>query len=250
MNLSEDQKKLIEANRTKAQEIRKQCTAGLASTCKSANVSTQFIRNDNNGSTQCKHAKSLCDGAGPSKICYDSHKNSNVLNYPSEVSIRNPNPKHDTNQAADSALNLGSYQQLSTQQKIEENRKRAIALRALRNKSSEKLSSDSDKSQPLKDSKPIQHLYNKPVHNATCFLMNTKRFYVATKFHGQLIALIKERPSRQYDNTTCRWSLDLEDHDAFIESSQSLKPQVNTLIFTFSWFLIQQRRIVATRNFF
>ena len=237
MNLSEGQKILIEANRIKAQEIRKQRAQNLTASTTCGNEPAQITNSYNTKYQDIVPGRNRTFSHTNSPHKYDNIID-NVTRPPNEQSN---SPITVDNKIDNSDLKKDAYQKLSIQQKIEENRKRAVALRALKNQSSEqsssakeKIKSSEDKSQ-IKEIKYIssstnQPLYDRPVHVATCCLMNAKRFFVATKFHSQLIALIKQMPSRQYDSSSSRWSLDLEEHDTFIESTQILQPQVIKLI--------------------
>lgn len=219
MNLSEDQKKRIEANRARALELKRLRTqntyqANREAVCSTTlgSTSSLFLQH---GSTSSTHGKNL------------------------NLSSVRPSVVSDH-----SSVKVNLTETSSVQDKIEENRKRALALRAAKQKAcTESVSTCSMNSQPkssLEDSmknatknipphnypRSSNPQYSGPVHVANCCLESQTRFNVCSKFHSQLIAVIKGMPSRQYDQKTCKWSIHINEHDDFIESCKFLKPQV------------------------
>ena len=226
MNLSEEQKKRIEANRIRALELQKQRNQRALIPPHNPNQPSTF-----------------------SKLQPESHSTLHKFRTQSVQSEKESpdNRSSSTFANGDSAgqpLNNGKdfADQRTMQQKIEESRKRAIALRA----SKSSLTSNQQKNHispivnsptinspimpsTIKEGIPLQNdisSYSGPVHLATCCLLSPSRFYVSTKFHSQLIAIIKDMPSRCYDTKTCKWSLHVDEHDRFLESCKFLKPQV------------------------
>eukprot|EP00116_Pleurobrachia_bachei_P015540 sb/3475802/ len=51
-------------------------------------------------------------------------------------------------------------------------------------------------------------------------------FVVDTKYHAQLIQLLKGIPGRVYDMSTTKWHLPINVHDQFLEKARALRPQV------------------------
>ena len=208
MGLTEEQLKRIEASRAKALELQRLRNQRAAASRNSQNYCTpKFLPNSNTKNIQIDRPVS-CNPSLPPACS-----------------------KNDGQGSKDHHL-----QHTSIQQKIDENRKRAIALRAAKVSSEKKdtqtLTCDSSKnssSQISKAEKSIsqsEDAYNGPIHVATCCLLSQTRFVISTKFHSQLIAVIKNFPSRGYDTKTSTWSLHIDDHDNFIQSSSFLRPQV------------------------
>ncbi|KAL5253920.1 hypothetical protein ACHWQZ_G013622 [Mnemiopsis leidyi] len=217
MGLTEEQLKRIEASRARALELQKQRSQRAASS----------NRSQNNCIT-----KPLPDILKEPNTASNTHTTNSIQNG-KPISCNPSFSSSSCNVAGQSAK--GSHSdRTSIQQKIEENRKRAIALRDAKVSSEKKEplttelpENSSSSSLKLKKIKPSsEDIYNGPVHIATCCLLSHTRFVISTKFHSQLVAVIKNLPSRNYDLKTSTWSLNIEDHDNFIQSSSFLRPQV------------------------
>ena len=230
MSLSEEQKKRIEANRIRALELKRQ-----------RNQKTVTKNHDPFNAPNNQYPVNKCQSEThsiPSKFTTQNVR-SDKESFSQSSSLTSTN-------GASAAQTSGNGKEIShptsstVQQKIEENRKRAIALRATKASSIQqnKSASTSVNKQPIDppklllkevENKPdlsANQSYDGPVHVATCCLLSKSRFYVSTKFHSQLIAVIKNMPSRSYETETCKWSLKIDEHDQFLQSCLFLRPQV------------------------
>ena len=209
MGLTEEQLKRIEASRAKALEL-------------------QRLRNQKAAAS--KNSQNHCT---PKLLPNNSTTDNIQVNKPGScnTSLSSACSKNNGQGSKDYHLH-----HTSIQRKIDENRKRAIALRAAKISSEKKetqtLTGDLPKtsssltSKVEKSNSSSEDAYNGPVHVATCCLLSQTRFVISTRFHSQLIAVIKNLPSRGYDTKTSTWSLHIDDHDNFIQSSSFLRPQV------------------------
>ena len=230
MSLSEDQKKRIEANRIRALELKRQ-----------RNQKTVTKNHDPFNAPNNQYPVNKCQSEThsiPSKFTTQNVR-SDKESFNQSYSLTSTNGASAA-QTSENDKEISHPTSSTVQQKIEENRKRAIALRATKASSIQqnKSASTSVNKQPIDppklllkevENKPdlsANQSYDGPVHVATCCLLSKSRFYVSTKFHSQLIAVIKNMPSRSYETETCKWSLKIDEHDQFLQSCLFLRPQV------------------------
>ena len=133
---------------------------------------------------------------------------------------------------------------VSFKSKIEQNRLRALELRRFKAKSSSDCTSSPptppastssqntipiSRSIPNSDAKASQ--YGSFQHLVSCALKTSTRINLITKFHSQVVNIIKAMSTRQYDPNSSQWSLDIGEYEEFLRKMKPLEPQVTPVDF-------------------
>ena len=207
MSLSDEQRQLIESKRLHAQALRQQ------------RLNKQPVQTNTN------HTRLV------STDIYENFTSSNCVNSSRSEFSASALP----NERGERIVEV-PHKPKTIQEKIEENRLKALALRANKNAKSESITNATPQPATISTREPDTQIapepkttqpYTGPVHLTSCCLLSSTRFSVVSKFHKQLIEVIKSVASRQYHDVSCRWSLSLDDHDSFVNKcTATLAPQV------------------------
>ena len=156
-----------------------------------------------------------------------------------EYEIRNPMPGTVDHRTESLSSDTVTKLDVSFKSKIEQNRLRALELRRFKAKSSSDCTSSPptppastssqttvpiSRSIPNSDAKASQ--YGSIQHLVSCALKTSTRINLITKFHSQVVNIIKVMSTRQYDPNSSQWSLDIGEYEEFLRKMKPLEPQV------------------------